>query len=409
MSRLTEIFQESTHVSVLRNCALVLTALASGDHNRAGDAQDIIKKMAQGIQNRLLELLLRNAKEQHGSVAPPEDGDDNDEESDESVALQNSITLCLRRLCILSKRMYLGELLVDVHEDGSADAAMDTLYKTVAEYIAKELDSRKVEAEGEGDDQGLLVPDIWTNLKDRRHVLVSEAVQEAMSFLLAVTGWRLNEVVESIDRGEEPEGDPEDHIVWRMRDSLLKLIALCFEQFLDYRLRGSFSAAHWDFSTAVQKHACKILGDLRILFPKAWVHAVSPFLAACSLGDGDPRFSIGYWRFLSVHDSEVRAYVAHTADHLIYLLSRLSLFSVVHRRQKREGSSRGVRSSSSACPWDHFQLHAVQSTRSWCSTASCRWIRKGIDSDGWRNVSNLQKGGPGAPSRVPNGRPCFRL
>jgi hypothetical protein len=298
LDKLAEVFLESTDVAVLNNCALALTSLAKGEHARTGDAQFCLKKTLRALQDRLLELLLVKA-------ATADNDDDSKEDKDDvsPVDTQHSITLCLRRLATLSRRVYVGELLVDSTDTKAKDETIENLYNTVAEYAAKELNARMV-VEDETSETAL-VPEIWETADKRIHPLVAEAVDEALIFLVCVTAWRLDMEIELIEDEEQTTttGNSKDHIVFRMREYLIKLVSLCFEQFLESSSLDSCSKEHVDFSISVQKQAGRTVGDIRTLFPMAWASASSPFLCACALTEAE--YDGGLFRFLRSQQDEV--------------------------------------------------------------------------------------------------------
>jgi hypothetical protein len=294
LDKLAEAFLESTDTAVLNNCALALTSLAKGEHARTGDAQFCLKKTLRALQDRLLELLL---------VKATADNDDSKEDDDASpVNTQHSITLCLRRLATLSRRVYVAELLVDSTDTKAKDETIENLYNTVAEYAAKELKARMVVEDETSETEQ--VPEIWETADKRIHPLVAEAVDEALTFLVCVTAWRLGMEIELIEDEEQTTtGNSKDHIVFRMRDNLMKLVSLCFEQFMDSSSFDSRSKEHVDFSISVQKQAGRTVGDIRTLFPLAWASASSPFLRASALDEAG--YDGGLFRFLRSQQDEV--------------------------------------------------------------------------------------------------------
>jgi hypothetical protein len=310
MKNFSEVFLESTDDIVLSNCALSLTALAKGDHARIPDAQMCLKKTVRALQNRLLELLEFKV----GLV----DKNSSDFADTSPVDTEHSIGLCFRRLSMLSKRVYIGKLLVDSGGLEAQDNAVESLYSAAAEYVAKELDSRKIVHKDEEDADETLaevpetlaeVPEIWTNGNDRIHEMVGEAVSDTLCFLLCVLAWRVNMVVEALEKDEKKSTTQgaNNHIVVRMRDQLVKLIILCFEQYLEPKDIDVYSKAHVDFSVKVQKEAGRTAGDIRSLFPKAWSSASSPSIAAFSLVD-DGGLIGGFVRFFRSQDDEVCAF-----------------------------------------------------------------------------------------------------
>ena len=129
-------------------------------------------------------------------------------------------------------------------------------------------------------------------------------MSEALDFLLCVTAWRLNAEIESDGINDEPvSATAKDHVL-KMRDQLVTLVSMCFEQFLEPQVAGEFSPEHIEFSAKMQKLACRIAGDLRSLFPMAWKSSESQLLSSLALTD-DGLLRGGYVRFLQSQDAEV--------------------------------------------------------------------------------------------------------
>ena len=310
VQNLSEVFLESTDNEVLANCAMALSCLSKGDHSRTKDAYVTLKSTQRSLQSRLSDLLAMKAK-QDGSK---EDDDvsmgSHDDQDLSLVNTQQSISLCLRRLKILSKRVYPGELLVESNDTAAQDKAVEALFNTVAEYLAKELVSRKLigeEVENEDDESVYEVPEIWENADSRLHPLVGDAVCDGLSFLLCVTAWRLNMEIKMTKEDNPDEGDIKDHIVLRMRQYLDKLLVLCYEQYLKGNDAASFSTEHVEFSKKIQKHAGRIVGDVRSMFPNMWSRSSSPFLVACANVGEHHTITGGLLRFLDDQESELRA------------------------------------------------------------------------------------------------------
>ena len=317
----SEIFLESTDPTVLSNCAVALTSLASGEHARISDAQLGLKKTVNALQNRLLELL----EVKVGIL----DSTDEDKTEASPFDTEHSIGLCLRRLDVLSKRVYIGKFLLDSADTEQQDEVVENLFNTVAEYVAKELNSRKVVyPEEEGEESSMEIPDIWNNGNERLPELVAEAVSEALSFLLCTTAWRLNSTIENLGTENDPSDKPEEHIVVRMRDQLVKLVYLCFEQFLESEDEGSFTKEHIVFSQQVQKVAGRTAGDIRSLFPRAWESSESPLLRAFAFVEDGPVIG-GFVRFLRSQDAEVRVCGStQLLPPLLFTLTTLLLCSI---------------------------------------------------------------------------------
>jgi cohesin complex subunit SA-1/2 len=308
LSNLSEAFLQSTDATVLQNCSFAITSLAKEEHARSGEALLQLKKIVRTLRDRLLELFEDKATGQPG------DGDDKDYSDDEKLSptdIEHAICLAMRRLGILSKRWDLAVLLGEDGKKGSGDSEIDSLHKAVAESIAKDLQTRKADyQEGDEEHGSPEIPKIWKSGSVQLHDMVAETVGQALSFLLSALAWRINREVALIVQKDSPVGDDTDakeHVAVRMRDRLEKLVALCFDQYIekddDF---DSYSEEHIDFATKVQLVAGRVAGDLRSLCPKVWSDAESPLLRSLALTE-DGHLIGGFVRFLRSQEEKLRA------------------------------------------------------------------------------------------------------
>jgi cohesin complex subunit SA-1/2 len=292
----------------LQNCSFAITSLAKEEHARSGEALLQLKKIVRTLRDRLLELFEDKAAGQPGDG---EEMDDSDDEKLSPTDIEHAICLAMRRLGILSKRWDLAVLLGEDGKKDSGDSEIDSLHKAVAEIIAKDLQARKVVIqEGEEEPNGSPeIPKIWKSGSAQLHVMVAETVGEALSFLLSALAWRIDREVALIVQKEshvEDDTDAKEHVAVRMRDRLEKLVALCFDQYIekddDF---DSYSQEHIDFATKVQMEAGRVAGDLRSR-PKAWSDAESPLLRSLALTE-DGHLIGGFVRFLRSQEEKLRA------------------------------------------------------------------------------------------------------
>jgi cohesin complex subunit SA-1/2 len=288
----------------LQNCSFAITSLAKEEHARSGEALLQLKKIVRTLRDRLLELFEDKAKGGDG-----EEEDDSDDEKLSPTDIEHAICLSMRRLGILSKRWDLAVLLGEDGKKDSGDSEIDSLHKAVAEIIAKDLQARKVVIQ-EGEEESPEIPKIWKSGSAQLHVMVAETVGQALSFLLSALAWRMNREVALIVQNEssvEDDTAAKEHVVVRMRDRLERLVALCFDQYIekDDDLE-SYSQEHIDFATKVQMEAGRVAGDLRSLCPKAWSDAESPLLRSLAFTE-DGHLIGGFVRFLRSQEEKLRA------------------------------------------------------------------------------------------------------
>ena len=336
---LAELFLDSTDTTVLQNTCLALCVLANGDHARNREALMKLKSVACTVKNRLLELYEQaTPKKNHrlSERSPQKQGGEEKEKLDEELA----ISLCLRRLRILSKRRYLGDLFAvdeildrtSLEESTNGEDADSCVHlcATIAQETARILREREVLLpEDEG--SSIQIPEIWSATNPKSHHVAARSVVESLNLILSLTSWRLQQalvkertVKESmaadIVSHDDSEGDSVDideatmaatdfdkKLIIRMRDGLQKLLGLCFDQYLEEFESEEDSVYSLDqiaFSNFVQLHAGKVAGDLRSLFPKELSDAVSPLLRACALTE-DSHLIGGFVRFFREKEDQL--------------------------------------------------------------------------------------------------------
>lgn len=295
-------FLRSADVTVLQNCGFALTFLATEDHARSGEAALQLKKVTCLLRDRLIELFKDKADRSSNG-----DGDDEDSDVD-TMSLQDTehgICLCLRRLSILSKRWDLASLFTENGAATESEKEMDSLCAAVAQVVAKDLQVRKVVAPEDDADEVPETPKIWTTGNAELHAVVAETVSESLTFLVTSIAWRLKSAIAQLGEGDADETDLKENVVVRMRDRLVKLIALCFDQFIDTTDGSeSYTAEHIQFAFDVQMHAGSAAGDVRMLFLKAWSDSESPLLRELSLTE-EGHLIGGYVRFLRSQEAQV--------------------------------------------------------------------------------------------------------
>lgn len=350
---LANIFLESADATVLQNTALSLTFLPRGDHARTSDGQLQLQRVASTLRDRLVELFgedsstvenvagekkkrkgkgkqgaakrRRSSKSSFSNVSSGSDSEDDIDVPFDTADVEYAIYLCLKRLVVLSKRCDVADLLVT--SDGSCDDGIEVLCNAIVKFVARKLEERKVsfsDAAADSDETKVVVPNVWKECDKAVHSAVGKSVNEALSFLLSVTAWKLRQAQEeqcvleqgdeeATEEGDETDADVEDHIVLRLRDQLIAMVELCFEQYLpDSNENGDeeeggvteYTMEHLAFADSVQMHAGNIASDLRMLFPKEWADAANPLLRACALTD-DGRLIGGFVRFFKSKEEKV--------------------------------------------------------------------------------------------------------
>lgn len=347
IKNLCGLFLESTDETVLQHISGSLAFLVEGDHARTPEVKAQISKLSGLLQERLMELFHdsdpqcsspskpKSPKKGRKNKTPPKrksnrfsdastmsSGDDDlfAETPSPAVDVENSILLCLKRWRILTKQCPV-EYLFDEKEQDS-DEEMEGFCNTVAEAMAKRLQDRKpiVDDDDEQDDaetmateKTIRVPEIWTKEDSRIHGAIAKSVNEALVVLLSITAWKLRDALLNRSKTEfgnddddesDDEVDVEDLTVLSMRDRLVKLLGVCFDQFLEQTEDSEYTEEHVEFASHVQAAAGRVASDLRTLFPKEWSNAVDPVRQALALTN-DSQLIGGFARYLKQREDEV--------------------------------------------------------------------------------------------------------
>lgn len=359
---LSDIFLESSDEVVLQNTALSLVSLSRGGHTRAADAHLHLQRVASSLSVRAMELLAsepdkgadtkrksphalkKSSKRRRSSKASASMNDsDDDEVGSESRDVEYAISLCLRRLRVLSKRCDLAELLDDeLSDDDSTAQTIDDLCNAVVSGMEKRLKEREIVVDATFGDDGprVTVPEIWRSGDQSIHEVVACSVKESLSLLLSVTAWKLclaqkedgilvhedEDLTSDLDQHSD---ESDKHGVLAHRKQMITLLVLCFEQFLppDANLDDSewaYSKEHVAFADQVQAHAGQVSGDLRSLFMKEWAKAASPLLRECALTDDSP-LAGGLVRYLGSKEGTVSRFY-HVGFERVCIITLMLLF-----------------------------------------------------------------------------------
>jgi hypothetical protein len=283
-STLSKLFLEATDDAVLNNCALTLVSLARGDHSRKDEAAFVLKEAATNLKVRLYELLDENARIK-GEI--DNEMTDEDTDVDRNVELldnSNSLCFCMRRLRILSKRWYLPELMMDGSE-ADQDEMTEELFTKVLKHCSAELTQRQLPVI-EDDAVDFIVPKVWTSLDEQVHTVVATSISDALDLLLSIASWKLRTFIDlNVGKAVETELDEDDAgiLLLKMRNQIIQLVLLCYEQYIESEFADQVSISQLAFSTFVQEHAARLTGDLRMLFPKGWNSVKSKVLSDLAL------------------------------------------------------------------------------------------------------------------------------
>ena len=129
---LSQIFLQSNDDGVLRNTAISLTHFAEGDHSRIDDVKAALKNIADNLKRRLLKHIGEDQKRGEDDF-----NQDKNESSDDASShndnvdndVQFSLSVSVRKLYVLSKRIDIAELLGEDQLDEVVFALCEGLHK----------------------------------------------------------------------------------------------------------------------------------------------------------------------------------------------------------------------------------------------------------------------------------------
>jgi cohesin complex subunit SA-1/2 len=268
---------ESTDAVVIGNSCRALAVFANASLHSSDFAFHLLQEFWL-VQTSRLEDLLK------GALPNEETGQDENSES--------SIHLCILRLSLLAK-------VWSVLNGNSADLLVEQLSTAVTSYLATELQSRRLvyHRDDETSSSSVHIPEIWSSRDENVHSVVSRSVSDGLDLLLALIAWRLKQEIQRIDKGENEPGGAENHLILRLRQRIEQIIGLCYEQYIPREEMDDYSDAHQMFSIHVQEHGIRVSGDIRMLFPRKWLQAKSPFLKAVAI-ENDSVLAGGSFRFV---------------------------------------------------------------------------------------------------------------
>ena len=356
---MTEIFVEASDDTVLSNVAQSLKFLLEGEHVRAKDVHLQLQGLTSCLSERLVDLfdqsslvkvnehpdhvkkpktlkktkniltktnsgkLKKSSRGSDADVSANEIGANGNGDTSEACDVEYSIYLCMKRFRIITKRI----CIVDLFEKGK-QLSIESICNKVVEEISNRLKYRQVitSDDDNNDEPTFIVPDVWTTGNQGNHSVVSMMVAEALDFLLAVILWSRKAILYQDD--DESDADIVDLPVVKLRDEVIALVSLCFEQYLPLnegdKLESKYSEEHIAFSNSIQSTAGQVMSDLRALFPREWADATSPSLRAMALTE-DQHLAAGFVRYFRSMEEKLRLAETETGTEDVDLVRRMFL------------------------------------------------------------------------------------
>ncbi|KAL3920710.1 MAG: hypothetical protein SGILL_003121, partial [Bacillariaceae sp.] len=310
LKSLCQCFLDSTDEVTLQNIALTLALWADGDHTRVSEVQMQLKRLSRGLHDKLMDRFSESDPENTASSRKSpgakkknkkkranlsqEDSADIFSSSSE-VVLEHSISLLLTRWRILLGACSTTFLFDDPEEDEEHE--MEGLFNTISEAMGKRLKDRQptaAEKEAHDDRTIATTSSFWKDGDPNLHEEVANNIDLALRVLLLVVAQELSDTLEGRSDFEDSESseideddldiDIEELPVLKHRDAFVKLLIMCFDQYLEKN--SACTNDQLDFAEKVQSSAVQVSSGLRTLFPHSFANATDPVRRALALHDG---------------------------------------------------------------------------------------------------------------------------
>ncbi len=308
---LCQLYIDSTDEQTLQNIALTLSQWVEGDHTRLSEVKINLKRLSGALQDRLMKLFRESDPMETASQkskkssrsrrsSGQKDGDSTVGDSTMFSAspeadAEHSISLLMLRWNILLMQCQPKDLFEKADGDEEEDE-IEGLFLTISEAMGKRLSERMPVREGDEDASAITRKPVWKELDPEVHEEVAITVQRALKAMLLIVSWELNDTLEErkeFETSEQEENkddmeiDEYNYPVLKLRDNLVKLLGLCFDQHLPDIEGVEYTNEQHEFAYSVQASAGQIASDLRTLFPFDWSRAKDPVRKALALTNGE--------------------------------------------------------------------------------------------------------------------------
>jgi len=309
---LCQLYIDSTDEQVLQNIAQTLSHWVEGDHTRVSEVKINMKRLSGALQERLMELFRESDPENEEEQEKKSQRRKKRNKSDTSTIggssmfstsqeadTEHSISLLMLRWKILLMQCKSKFLFEKANEDEDEDE-IEGLFYTISEAMGKRLTDRMSKYDREAKDDATTIvttPTIWKDDDPDIHEAVSLTIDKALRVLLVIVSQELLETQERRQEFETSEHngnnnmdmdvDEDDFPVLKMRDNLVRVLGLCFDQHLPKIEDVEYTSEQHEFSASVQDGAGKATSDLRTLFPSDWSNATDPVRRALALTSGE--------------------------------------------------------------------------------------------------------------------------
>jgi hypothetical protein len=287
LKSLCQHYLDSTDDETLQNIAFTLSQWVEGDHTRVSEVKMQMKRLAHGLVDRLMNLFRESDPE---STVRKRKSPRKQRQSGEGIDMfsaspevetEATIVALMMRLKILLMECRASFLFEDSFEEDE-ESELDGLFKTISEAMGQRLMERK------NVDGTAASNSIWNEADPNLHEEVAKSLDLSLRVLLLIISQELADTLEerskfeaSVVSEEELDVDVPRLIVLRHRDNLVKLLIICFDQYIEND--SSCTDDQRIFSQKVQASAGQVTSDLRSLFPYDVAEAVDPVRRALSL------------------------------------------------------------------------------------------------------------------------------
>mmetsp|Transcript_25711 Transcript_25711/g.60278 ORF Transcript_25711/g.60278 Transcript_25711/m.60278 type:complete len:1061 (-) Transcript_25711:319-3501(-) len=318
---LCQLYLDSTDERTLQNIAQTLSCWVEGDHTRVSEVKMNLKRMSVALQDRLMELFResdpdeaasRKSKASQASRRKSQKRRSSSQSSRSSSThesrdmfttspetdTEHSISLLMLRWNILLMQChakYLFEKATEKDED-----EIEAIFFTISEAMGKRLSDRMPTRDSEMNDDATTVtaPTVFRDLDFEVHEVVATSIQRALRVMLLIVSYELSDTLlerkefeNSETRDDDVEINEYNFPVLKLRDTLVKLLGLCFDQHLPNIEGAEYTNEQRNFANLVQIGAGQVASDLRTLFPFDWSKACDPVRQALALTN-DEGFTI---------------------------------------------------------------------------------------------------------------------
>lgn len=307
---ISEIYLQTTDEIVLTNAARSIAYVCDGNHARSNDARAQVAKLVTELRDRICTQLSQqdSPKLSKARNRRPSSTENSGISIDGETALCNN----LDRARILSKKLDFSSFL------GDDFSSLEELCQFIAEGITSRLKSLQVARPIDDEETVATCKERWESIDENMVYVIPCVVRSGLAVILNSTTWRMHKVLHedgfsrnhmSNQKGYVSESDDEDmsdivedHELLRLRNHLISLVELCYDQFvLD---EDDCSSLQVQWSNEIIEVAAQVGSDIRTLFMKEYIFAKSPLLHALAITD-DSRLVGGYARFIRAKEQEV--------------------------------------------------------------------------------------------------------